>query len=85
EHLLGRFDDAHTSFARAHELHHRLRAPQFVARTEVRWAQMLLDRNQGDDHARARSLARSARDASEGRSGWDWIERDAGEVLDALG
>lgn len=48
EHLLGRFGDADASFSRAHELHRQLRAPQFVARTEVRWAQLLLERN---DHA----------------------------------
>lgn len=84
EHLLGRLDDADVSFARAHELHRQLRAPQFVARTEVRWAEMLLDRNVGDDHDRARALAGSGRDASAGRSGWDWIERDAEAVLAAL-
>jgi hypothetical protein len=85
EHLLGRLGDADASFARAHELHRQLRAPQFIARTEVRWAQMLTDRNQGDDHDRARALAESARNASAGRSGWDWIERDARRTIDALG
>ncbi len=82
EHLLGHLDDANTSFARAHELHQRLRAPQFVARTEVRWAEMLVDRNRPGDRARARELAQTARTASAGRPGWDWIERDAVAVSD---
>jgi hypothetical protein len=85
EHLLGDLDDADASFARAHELHQRLRAPQFVARTEVRWAQMLVDRNRHGDHERARERAESARAASVHRSGWDWIERDASTVLERLG
>lgn len=84
EHLLGRLDDADASFARAHAIHHQLRAPQYVARTEVRWAQMLVDRAQGDDHDRARTLATTARDASTDRPGWDWIERDAQAILDQL-
>jgi hypothetical protein len=84
EHLLGDLDDADASFARAYQLHQRLRAPQFVARTEVRWAQMLVDRNRHGDHGRARELAESARAASVHRSGWDWIGRDACAVLDRL-
>jgi len=84
EHLLGRFDDADVSFARSYEVHQRLRAPQFVARTEVRWAQLLLDRAQGDDHTRALDLAEQARSASVGRSGWDWIERDASAIAERL-
>lgn len=84
EHLLGRLDDADASFARAHDLHVRLRAPQFLARTDVRWAEMLLDRARGDDHVRARGLAEQARAASVGRPGWDWIERDAVAVLERL-
>lgn len=35
EHLLGSLDEADVSFARAHQMHERLRAPQFVARTEA--------------------------------------------------
>lgn len=84
EHHFGRLDEASASFARAHQLHERLRAPQFVARTEVRWAQLLLDRAQRDDHDRARALADSALEASGGRSGWQWIERDANSVLERL-
>lgn len=84
EQLLGQFDDASASFARARAIHQRLRAPQFVARTEIRWAQLLLERNQGDDHNQARALAASAQDASTGRPGWDWIERDADAVLERL-
>jgi hypothetical protein len=45
---------------------------------------MLYNRNQADDHDRVRALAEKARDASTGRSGWDWIERDAKAVLNRL-
>lgn len=83
EHLLGRLDDADASFARAHQVHQRLRAAQFVARTEVRWAQMLCDRNRSGDLARARDLARTAGVASDGRSGWEWIARDVRAISTA--
>jgi hypothetical protein len=46
---------------------------------------MFLARDQADDQARARSLAEPAETPRRGRTGWDWIERDASEVLDALG
>lgn len=85
EHLLGHLDDADASFARAHQVHQRLRAAQFVARTEVRRAQMLCVRNRSGDLARARDLARTAEVASDGRSGWEWIARDARAILDRLG
>lgn len=83
-HLLGRLDDADSSFARALDVHARLRAPQFVARTQVRWSQALVDRGRDGDRPRAIELAERARAASADRSGWGWIERDAGEVLDRL-
>jgi hypothetical protein len=84
EQLLGRLDEADASFARALAIHQRLRAPQFVARTEVRRAHLLLLRNQGDDRDLARALAVSALKASTGRSGWDWIARDANAVVERL-
>jgi len=82
EHLLGRLDDAAESFANAHRVHRQLRAPQFVARTEVRWAQVLVDRGHERDRGRAGELAEAARRAAIGRPGWEWIERDAAEVLE---
>ncbi len=71
---------------RARDLLTEDRAARFPMGEDSGWINaQLLDRNRGDDHDRARALAESARDASAGRSGWDWIERDTGAVLDALG
>ena len=43
------------------ELHERIRSPVLVAHTHAAWAALLADRDQGDDHDRARTMARRAR------------------------
>ena len=55
-----------------------------MARTEVRWAALLVERGRAGDHDRARAMADGARAAASERPGWEWIERDALEVLDRL-
>jgi hypothetical protein len=83
EHVLGRLDDADVSFARAAELHTRLRCPPFVALTDVAWADLLVDRDGIDDHRRARAMAeRARRTAAERR--YAGVERAAIAVLDRL-
>jgi class 3 adenylate cyclase len=83
ERLLGRRDDADQSFRHAHRLHTKLRCAAFVALTEAAWAQLLVDRNTGDDARRARSMAeRALRTASEG--GYKSVEAEAAAVLARL-
>jgi tetratricopeptide (TPR) repeat protein len=83
EHVVGNYDDAEEWFTEALELHERVRSPILVAYTHAAWAEMLADRNQGDDHARARTMARAALDAAVA-GGYGYIETDASAVLDRL-
>jgi tetratricopeptide (TPR) repeat protein len=83
EHLLGRFEDAEASFNRAATLHARLRCPPFVSLTEIAWAQLLIDRGQGDDHQRARAMAERARGTAS-RHRYVGIERAAVAILEQL-
>jgi class 3 adenylate cyclase/tetratricopeptide (TPR) repeat protein len=83
DHLLGRYDDAEHWFTEALELHQRVRSPVLIAQTHASWAEMLTDRDQGDDHARARKIARAALDAAI-TGGYGYIETDARAVLDRL-
>jgi tetratricopeptide (TPR) repeat protein len=61
---LGRFDDAERYFAEAEEMNTRIRAPFFVARNRLAWAQMLLQRSAPGDGDRAMELARDALDVA---------------------
>jgi tetratricopeptide (TPR) repeat protein len=80
DHLIGRYDDAEQWFTEARELHDRVRSPLLVAYTEAAWAEMLADRNQGDDHDRARTMAQAALDAAIA-GGYGYVESDARVVL----
>ena len=83
EHLLGRYDDADKSFARAYDVHDQLRSPLLVSLTEAAWAGLLVDRVEGEDDQRALAMAQRAyRTASE--AGYRTIERDAAAVLERL-
>jgi len=54
--VLGRFDDADAHFAEAIDIHQRLQAPYWIARTQLEHARMLLDRRGCDDSPRAAVL-----------------------------
>jgi class 3 adenylate cyclase/tetratricopeptide (TPR) repeat protein len=54
--VLDRFDDAETHFAEASEIHERLQAPYWIARTQLERARMLLARRGPDDSSRAAVL-----------------------------
>jgi tetratricopeptide (TPR) repeat protein len=58
--VLRRFDDAEVRFAQAMDIHQRLRAPFWVARTEVEWARMCATRGTEGDHRRATDLLEQA-------------------------
>ena len=83
DHVTGDYDAAEQWFAEAIEIHQRVRAPVLVAQTQAAWAEMLADRNQRDDHDRARTMAHSALDAAT-VGGYGYIEADARAVLDRL-
>jgi len=57
--VLGRWQEAADFFAEAAACHQRMNAPVFLARTQVDWARMLLDRGEGHAH-RAQSLLTEA-------------------------
>jgi hypothetical protein len=54
--LLGRFDEAEARFAAAADLHGRIGAPCWLARTRLEWARMLLARRAPGDAERSRGL-----------------------------
>ena len=54
--LLGRFDEAEAQFAAATDLHGRIGAPCWLARTRLEWARMLMRRGGPGDTGRAREL-----------------------------
>jgi tetratricopeptide (TPR) repeat protein len=83
DHVGRRYNDAERWFTEALELHQQVRSPLFVAYTEAAWAAMLVDRNQDDDHTRARTMAEAALGAAIG-GGYGYVENDARAVLDRL-
>jgi hypothetical protein len=60
--VLGRHEVAATHFARALEIHERLSAPFFIARTQLEWARIVLARAKPEDHDRALAMLEKARD-----------------------
>jgi ATP/maltotriose-dependent transcriptional regulator MalT len=56
--VLGEWDEAELRFFEAREMHARMGAKPFLARTELAWAEMLLARGEaGDDEAARERLA----------------------------
>jgi class 3 adenylate cyclase len=62
---LGRFDDAERYFEHAIELNRKLRAPTWVAQTQLRYANMLARRARAGDRERALALLQAALDSGE--------------------
>jgi tetratricopeptide (TPR) repeat protein len=83
DHLAGRYDDAEQWFTEALQLHERVQSPILVAHTHAAWAALLADRNQHDDHTRARVMAQQALDTAIA-GGYGYVETDARAVLTQL-
>ncbi len=83
-HLLDRHDDADRWYGQALELHEALDARFFVALTQAAWAELLADRDQAGDAARARELADAALPVAR-EHGYGYVERDASSLLERLG
>ncbi len=83
EHVLGSYDTADAWFRRAINIETRLEAPLLIAETRAAWAALLADRNEGDDHDRARTMAQAALDAATA-GGYGYAEADARAVLERL-
>jgi class 3 adenylate cyclase/tetratricopeptide (TPR) repeat protein len=77
---IGDFDDADARFAAAEELHRRIGAPTWLARTHLEWARMLLTRRQPGDAEPARQLLGQALDSAR-ELGLAKVERDAVALL----
>ncbi len=60
--VLRRFDDAEAHFVQALQIHERLGAPFFVARTHLEWSRMLLQRRSPGDVTHAERMLRTALD-----------------------
>ena len=83
DHLTGRYDDAEQWFTEALQLHERVQSPLLIAYTHAAWAALLADRNQHDDHNRARLMAQQALNTATA-GGYGYIETDARAVLTQL-
>ena len=81
---VGDLDRAVEDLERAVELHRSVRAPHLVAMSECSLAAALATTGDGDDLARARTLAAAAlRAADDG--GYGYVRRDAAALLDRIG
>jgi class 3 adenylate cyclase len=83
DHLLGCDDDANNWFTEAMTIHQRLESPLLIAYTQAAWSALLADRNQDDDHTRARAMADAALTTA-GAGGYGYIEADARAVIERL-
>jgi class 3 adenylate cyclase/tetratricopeptide (TPR) repeat protein len=81
--VLERYDDAETHFAEATELNERLQAPFHLARTQLEWARMMVERAKPGDRGRARDLLGRARSTAN-RYGCTQVERRANRLLQQL-
>ncbi|HVY10797.1 MAG TPA: AAA family ATPase [Mycobacteriales bacterium] len=75
-HSLGRPEQASAHFARSLSIHERLRAPFFIASTQLEWGRLL----QSTEPERARGMLTRARDLA-ATHGYARVERLAGELL----
>jgi tetratricopeptide (TPR) repeat protein len=82
--VMGRHDDAEAWFRRAVAQEERLGAALELARTQVSWAEMLLDRGRAADAPRARELSEIARVVA-GARGWASVAARADAVLARAG
>lgn len=81
--VLGRYDDAETHLARAHEIHEAMPTPYFLARIRWAWAELLITRGDPAARDRARQLATQARDEAATR-GFALVESNATRLLARL-
>jgi hypothetical protein len=84
EHLLGNHDEAERRLAASMALHERLRSRMFVAYSQAATAELLAERDRGDDRERALDLATTALATASAR-GYRTIAADARAVLERLG
>ena len=82
DHFLGDLDAADGHFRQAAAIHEALESPPLLSATQARWALLLVDRDRGDDRARARQLAQQALATASG-GGFGQVTRDAGAALTA--
>lgn len=82
DHFLGDLDAADGHFRQAAAIHEALESPPLLSATQARWALLLVDRDRGDDRARARQLAQQAL-ATASAGGFGQVTRDAGAALTA--
>lgn len=81
--VLGRFDDADAHFAEALQIHERVGAPFFVARTQMEWSWMLLQRRSSADATHAKRMLEAALDCARAR-GYAGIEERAATELSSI-
>jgi hypothetical protein len=78
--VLGQPDEASAHFAKAHGIHERLRAPFFIASTQLEWGRLL----RTTEPERARGMLTRARDLA-ATHGCARVERVAAELLSGSG
>jgi tetratricopeptide (TPR) repeat protein len=78
--VLQRFDEADTYFKQGLEVNQRLGDPFYIARTELGWGKMLLERSEPGDAERGSALIERARDRAE-QYGCAAVARAATELL----
>jgi hypothetical protein len=54
--MLGQYDDAESLFQGALSINKRLEAPYWIARTKLDYADLLVERAESDDLAKARAI-----------------------------
>jgi hypothetical protein len=78
--VLGRYDEADSYLAHAAAVNNRVGAKFFAARTDLRWGQMLSQRDALGDAETARDLLAKAH-VTAGEHGYGYVERRAAEAL----
>ncbi len=82
--VMRRFDEADAFFEQANEIGTRMRAKFFVAQTQLRWGQMLVERGAPGDLERAHQLLTDA-GAAAMANGYGTVDRRAAAALQHLG
>ena len=81
-HLLGHHEDAESLFQAALWMNERIGAPYWIARTKLDYADLLVDRAQSDDVAKAREMAAQAM-AGAHECGFGALKRRASMLLES--